>query len=335
MDSRKPEPTKITNLDRRLRLIEKRRSLFSRKLTTDVYRDSLANKRKAEGSGETSPATLDHSCISALKPTDCRRPMWVKLECVHGNRTGKAIRCRKCEGCRHAWRKKVRYLIGDGCKGHGAWFLTLTLREYPEEMDMDRFDFAQVRWHQLLRLADKEGLSFQFIRVVELQKRGTPHFHLAVNRIKIGGKSIVSTQDVVVLFTRLALAAGFGEQLRVERARLGAKGVASYLSKYLTKSEVFEMARPDGRAIRRYSRSQSWCFMDKKDRVWRYRKVGDIYHDEVLESTLPCVCGRGLILLQLQQARRWLERCKGFNAWVAPLDVFDWVHSENGITGGS
>ncbi len=187
----------------------------------------------------------------------------------------------------------------------------------------------------MLKVAAKEGLSFQFIRVVELQERGTPHLHLAVNRVIVRGHKVNNTAEVELIFRSLASRTGFGDMLWVERARLGAKGVAAYLSKYLSKSEVWDMARADGRAIRRYSRSQHWCYQDVKARVWRYRKVGDIHHVEVMDEALPCVCGSGQILLQLPQATRWLSKCKALGAWVAPLDIFDWIHSENGITGGS
>lgn len=326
-------PSKPTNTEKRLALINSGRSLFNADITSNVKVSILIAQRTHEGSGDTSPDTLDHSSISALKPGDCLYPMWVSLECVHGNGTGKMIRCRKCKGCRHAWRKKVRYIIGSGCRGHATWFVTLTFAEYPADMDEDVFDWAQDRWHAFLKLAAKEGLDFQYIRVVELQKRGTPHFHLAVNRVRVHSKLVMLTEDVRLIMQSLAARCGFGDQLWVEMARLGGKGVASYLSKYLSKSETWDLARDDGRSIRRYSRSQCWCFMDKRGRVWRWRRVGELSDAEVLEVSVRCVCGLGQVLNQMDQARRWLDRVRAANTWVAPLDVFDWIHSENGIVG--
>ena len=324
----------MNQTEKRLALIKRGDSLFPRNITRLVKAETLINMATAEGPGDTSPATLDHTRISALKQTDCRNPKWVHLECSHGNPSAKEIRCRKCEGCRHVWRKKVRFLIGDGCRGRTTWFVTLTFREYPSEIEGEIYDWAQERWHAFLRLAAKEGLDFQYLRVVELQKRGTPHFHLAVNRVRVHSIPVHNTAEIELIVRSLAMRSGFGDQLWVEKARLGGKGVASYLSKYLSKSEVWEMARSDGRAIRRYSRSQTWCLSDRKERVWRFRRVGRVQREAITEADLPCVCGEGFVLNQMVQASRWLGLIRDRNTWCAPLDVFDFIHAQNGIEGG-
>jgi len=217
--------------------------------------------------------------------------------------------------------------VKDGCAGHANYFVTLTFREYPNQMEADRYDFAQKRWHSLLRLCAKEGVRFAYIRVVELQKRGTPHFHLVVNRITVGGQKLVNTAQIEMVFRRLALRSGFGPQLKVEKARHGGAGAASYLSKYLSKSEVWEMVRPDGRAIRRYSQSQGWCLNERR-KVWRFRAVGEISDTELYRPELTCGCGDGFVLRASQQAAKWVANCISADTWCAPMGLFDSLLSQ-------
>lgn len=322
--------SQVLKSDKRLDFLHST-SLYSSNIRQSLYDETkyLQRARSKRGSGGHIPQRLDSPRISAPDnhPSVCRRQRWIRLECVHGHEVIAPIRCGKCEGCRHHWRKKVRALVRDGCRGHVTWFVTLTFREYPHEIEGDIYDFAQTRWHAFLKLCDKHGFTFQYLRVVELQKRGTPHFHLVINRVQSHNQTVVATGTIKAIVGRLARKAGFGPQFDVERARLGGKGAASYMSKYLSKSDLFEMVRQDGRAIRRYSRSKDWCYYERRQ-IWRFRRVGPIYREELYRRRPPCGCGDGQMLLPNVQAYKWVARCLREDIWCAPLGLFDMLHIE-------
>lgn len=287
------------------------------------------------GSGGGAPSVLDLPCISA--PVEdvkaCLSPGWIAIRCYHGNVTWRVVRCRWCEGCRHVWRAKVRAIILAGCAGARVWMWTLTLPEYPGDMEEGRFDVAQDRWHALLRLAAKRGVRFEYLRVVELQKRGTPHFHLAIKGVEVGGEAVSATSVVRTVLVGLARASGFGyrpgKTFDLQAARLGGVGVASYMSKYLSKSAGFnELRRDDGRAIRRYCRSRGWSPVRALP-VWRYARVVTGI-SRVAQSTedVRCACGEALLLRRDVQAKRWVAANRLAKRWIAPLGVADYILAE-------
>ncbi len=283
-------------------------------------------------SGASAPGTLDIPCISAPveKVSACLSPAWIEIRCYHDNRTHVRVRCRYCEGCWHAWRHKVRNLIIEGCGASKVFMWTLTIPEYPSKMKGDRFDVAQERWHDLLRDASKRGVRFEYLRVVELQKRGTPHFHVAVRDFREGVRRLSDTKEIAGMLRGFGRRSGFGyregKTTDFQAARLGAAGVASYMSKYLTKSEGYNaLRREDGRAIRRYARSRGWSNLRDKP-VFRYARVpSGISHDWKSEEPLPCVCGEGLTIKRERQVQRWVDACRREGRWIAPLGVADYI----------
>lgn len=274
---------------------------------------------EVKGTGTAVPVPLLQACTN---------PGYIQIRCVHGNSTHQPVRCRACTGCHHNWRAKVRAMIISGSELYKTWMLTLTIPEYPEEMHEDRFDFAQSRWHDFLRRAHKIAFTFRYFRVVELQKRDTPHFHLAVNRFRTF--SVHSTNNFRTILQHLAYKSGFGHQqgktFDFQKARLGAKGVASYMSKYLGKSnEWSELRREDGRAIRRYNRSRLWS-TPKDPPSFRWAAVPhgftSVYHPQ---QSFSCGCQDGLIIHKPTQVQNWLDTNRAEGSWVAPLAVFDWI----------
>lgn len=194
----------------------------------------------------------------------------------------------------------------------------------------DKFDVIQGRWHALLRESGKDRVTFDYLRVVELQKRGTPHLYLAVKDIRVLQERVSDTEVAGRVLRGLGRRAGFGYEegktTDFQAARLGGAGVASYLSKYLEKSEDYNLLRrADGRAIRRYSRSRGWSG-PRADSVWRYARVGNGFTREE-QSTAPvtCECGQGELLSRDDQASKWLVANRREGKWVAPLGVGDFV----------
>ena len=320
---------------------------MSKKLT-ELQRNLLevAIRYSSRGAGASAPASLDIYSISAPvdKVSACRNPAWIEVRCHHGNKTHVVVRCRRCEGCWHAWRSKVRHIISKGCFAEKVYFLTLTIKEYPDKMKEDRFDLIQRRWHDLLRSAGRIRFTFEYLRVVELQKRGTPHFHIAVKDVRRNKGRLPSTKVISRTFRRLAKASGFGyiegKTFSFEAARLGGKGVASYLSKYIGKADGYkELVRTDGRAIRRYARSRKWS-NHKAPSVYRYARTSSRISRKV-KSTEPlrCSCGQGEILEVENQVKKWLVAVDREGSWVAPVSVGDYIMEKerkevNGISKG-
>ena len=317
---------------KRLRVIESAMVHGHDKLTyTELEWLRVAVEHSVRGSGGASPQPLDISSISAVDDVRaCRAPQWISVRCHHGNVTWKQVCCRKCSGCRHAWRAKVRALILDGSKGSRVFMWTLTMPEYPSKMIGERFDVLQERWHALLRAGHDIGVRFEYLRVVELQKRGTPHLHIAVKGFRVGQKKMSDTKAIAAILRRLSKGAGFGyilgKTMDFQAARLGGAGVASYMSKYLGKSENWsELQREDGRAIRRYCRSRDWSSRRPLP-VWRYARTrAPLSRVEQSTKAVTCVCGEGMLLSRELQVERWVCANRREGSWVAPISVGDYL----------
>ncbi len=262
----------------------------------------------------------------------CRAKSWIKLRCTHGNMKWTPIRCRWCEGCKHAWRAKVRAIILDGSQFSKPYMWTLTMKEYPYNVVGEIYDLAQSRWHKLLQDCSNRAFHFEYLRVVELQKRGTPHFHLACRDFTSNNRPLSDTATIARRLRGFAKRAGFGyikdKTTDFAAARLGPAGIAAYLSAYLGKSEDYnKMRRKDGRAIRRYARSAGWSKPRPKSN-WRYSTVGGFSLTAQSEQDLKCICGQGQILHRDRQAQAWVRASRLEGKWVGPLDAVEYILGE-------
>lgn len=338
-------PFASAKLIKRLRLLDEAKDNPEHRLTYDevvlAEAKTLSNARMAQiakerGSGRYVSPSLDIISITApvVNVMACTNPAWVQVQCYHGNKRWIRIRCRKCEACAHAWRSKVRHIITEGADYHKVWMWTLTIKEYPKSHgSKELLDIIQKRWHNLLRIANKKGVSFEYFRVVEYQKRGTPHYHIAVKDVVVGGCITHSTEKIYRRLRSLAKASGFGykkgKTIDFQAARLGGRGVASYMSKYLNKGENYhDLVREDGRAIRRYCRSRNWT-RKRYVPTFRYSRVGSgISRTQQSERKLRCSCGEGFLLNQSLQAHRWLTANRRAGRWVAPISLLDKILKE-------
>lgn len=278
--------------------------------------------REVKSSGDDVPAPL-------IAEQACRKPTYITIRCVHGNRRQQPLRCRRCVGCHHNWRAKVRAQILGGAEWHRTWMLTLTIPEYPSEMNDQPFNVAQKRWHNFLRRAGAAGHTFSYFRVVELQRRGTPHFHIAINRFEVEG----TTSYHRAILSEMAHNSGFGwcqgKTFDLQAASEGAPGVAAYMSKYLVKSEDWgAMAREDGRSIRRYNHSRGWGTpVDPPD--FRYSAVPHSFSAHYQPSDLfACSCPERMLINRDHQVAKWLKVNRAERRWVSPLSIFDYLHTK-------
>ncbi len=327
----------MNSYEKRLPKILKAKS-DSRLTDTELQWAIISARDAVKRGAGTPPRYLDIKSIStttdpALEPeslSECLNPGYIGMRCTHGNTTAKITRCRWCDGCQNAWRGRVRGMVMDGARFHDpTFFWTLTLAEYPDEMPINRFDFISGKWKELIRWKAKWKIGFEYFRVIELQKRGTPHYHVAANRWTYQGVAVSGLLQVRVLASQLRAKSGFGVQSDVQVAYLGAKGAASYMAKYLQKGGDYEtMVREDGRAVRRYARSRGWI-PPLPEPSWRYAAVRGSYSRKTKSTVdVPCSCGNHEDLNRGEQISRWLEANRKAGSWIAPLAILDWILEE-------
>ncbi len=298
---------------------------------TELQWAQIAARQAAKRGTGKPPRTLDINSISALRHSEglvdvkaCLNPKWIGLQCTHQNTTARIARCRWCDGCMNAWRGRVRAMVMEGADAQDNYFWTLTLKEYPDQMDEQKFDFIQTRWRRLLRVFDKEDFKLQYFRVIELQKRGTPHYHLAINRLtQLEKWGLDKTKRFMY---NAGVRSGFGKEWDFQRVERGAAGVASYLSKYIGKGDDYRaLVRSDGRAVRRYSRSGSWLSTPPEN-SWRYAAVPNSFTAKALsEGEVDCECGLHETQTRESQAKEWLAVNRRVGRWIAPLGVLDYI----------
>lgn len=143
-------------------------------------------------------------------------------------------------------------LSGDG------YALTLTMKETPASAA----DFHAMRRAFLMRL-DRMG-AVRHHWIIEWQKRGTPHLHLAVYFDQVNPETeqnpeLPSRPESMIIHW-LAVAAPYGAQLRAQHYNSisGALGWLQYLSKHAA------------RGVKHYQRQGSPAGWEKTGRLWGY-----------------------------------------------------------------
>jgi hypothetical protein len=187
--------------------------------------------------------------------------------------------------CPECSRKNARKLAQRIANARANRFITLTRRADPNESPIEALDAMRDAWRKLWKRFKREfGPKMRgYVVVVELQKNGTPHLHIAAacpyvrkERLSAAWKELTGSPIVDI------------RMVRTER------GVARYLAKYLTK----ESGHVQGR--RRWSQSRTflppysppspdsrlvdakWRFLQASTEEWamvllenRYTPIGD------------------------------------------------------------
>ena len=105
------------------------------------------------------------------------------------------------------------------------YFATLTVD--PKRVDNDRqaYDYLLNSWRKIYHRLKRKFPRLQVLRCVEPQKNGNPHMHLLLFGCRIPKLRSWASQ-------MYKISSGY---IKIEPARAGNKGAASYLGKYLTK----------------------------------------------------------------------------------------------------
>ncbi len=181
----------------------------------------------------------------------------------------------RCIACRNRNIYRFRSLVKAGISASKkSAFITITYREGSERLAVAgcvRRDWAAF-W-RIVRRDAKDLSGLPWLRVMELTKKGVPHFHLVVTRIPEGRRircygvrfdvrRFVKRMDecgcVSHVYARAWWAVTHGESYIVHAVPVGgASGAASYLAKYMAKVFEVEEASPLG-MVRRWSTSRNW-----------------------------------------------------------------------------
>lgn len=157
-------------------------------------------------------------------------------------------RCKKwsCDPC---GKKKARALAARIARARAYSFLTLTYRADPAispQLALDRLNDA---WRKLWKRWKREyGAACKgYVKIVELQKNGTPHLHLALRAPFIPQARISAAWNELT-----------GSPIVDIRVVKTQSGISRYLSKYLTKARERVASR------RRWSQSKQFLPHEEK-----------------------------------------------------------------------
>ena len=191
--------------------------------------------------------------VSCVMPDGSRR--YVRVDC-------------RCWGCSYCGPKKAaRYkrAIRETAERHRLnRFLTLTLdpKLLGSENPVAYINLAFAKWRTYLKR--KFGVSITYIRILEFQKNGNPHFHILVDRF-IPQAWIQSTWQAV----------GGGRFVDIRYVDI--HRIARYLSKYLTKELLLSAPKRSRRIT--VSRGIRLIEKLKSDLVWHLLliQIGELF----------------------------------------------------------
>ena len=173
-----------------------------------------------------------------------RKRRFIRVDC----------RCWDCAYCGPRKATRYRYAIRDTAERYGLnRFVTLTLdpAELGGEPAVPYINATFAKWR--IYLKRKFGVSITYIRILEFQQNGNPHFHILVDRF-MPQAWIKSTWQAV----------GGGRLVDIRFVDI--HRIAHYLSKYLTKALLLSAPKRS----RRITVSRGIQLLEKKksDLVW-------------------------------------------------------------------
>jgi hypothetical protein len=155
------------------------------------------------------------------------------------------LRCKSWR-CRRCGPKKVRRTIAIIQAGMAAGFIRFaTFTARGDEDPTTSFREATRRWKRLALRIERRWGKFEYLIVVEPQKRGHAHLHVLIR-----GRRFLPQRHLA----RMAQECGFG---RVADIKAGHPQLAGYLAKYLTKTLEMTPANA-GKYFRRVRMSRGW-----------------------------------------------------------------------------
>src|SRR6266849_10270203 len=233
---------------------------------------SPSQRKSGQGSGDRVPGGGEAAVVSALDPIQTNRNKQLRRgkHCGRFTVRGRApnspamrfrrVNCKSwnCAYCAPRRAKRLKHAIRERAEAMQLRrFLTLTLDPSKIEGDPVRYlnaVFAKLRVY----LQRHHGVSPQYIRVLEFQKNGNPHFHILIDRY------------IDIEWIRKAWVAVGGGYM-VDIRLVDVHRVSRYLSKYLTKDLL--MSAPF--RCRRVTTSRGIHLFEKKpqETSWTFLRV--------------------------------------------------------------
>lgn len=294
----------------------------------------------------------------SYRNVECDNVGFAELQCIHDRRSFLPVACgnrfrENCRYCPDAWRKKIRGIIAEGSKFHKQfyYFLTLTMPGNDRGRVKDAHDaFKRFRtWFLNYFRRDLGMESAAYFWVLELQKRGSLHYHVLLRlprsvklyRRKVKGRFY---HWFVPLKARVEKM-GFGWVHDFEPLRHKHGGAVVYLSKYLSKAADRQMREyveryeleTGGSKLRLYGRTSNWIPQEAR----RVRgTLGFVFkgfnRPNGSETHVLDTCCRGVLKgalsnrLKRERVTMWLSRMQseGLALIEIPIGVMDYARKE-------
>ncbi len=227
------------------------------------------------------PSTLDtikdkwYEQSGAASSTDCPRKGHVFLQDHAGRRTIVNTVCNswRCLACRDSNMARFKALVRTGCFSmERCSFITLTYKAGSERLE--RAGCVARDWKAFWRRLVKkrpELKGIPILRVMELTKKGTPHFHMIVGETQLRARCwgnelreplyrarMAECDCLAHVFAREWSVVQGGESYIVHATGVrSARGAGAYLAKYMRKEFDSDRAEELG-MVRRWSTSRAW-----------------------------------------------------------------------------
>ena len=206
--------------------------------------------------------------------SECYRPGKVYLVSNAGEFGVMPTTCKtwRCKGCRDRMISLFKARVSIGCSSLGRCaFITGTYKaDVPQRSGVE---YVAKDWKALWRLLPNEKKSLKWLRVMEVTKRGTPHWHMVAGPIpdeqevrcfggKLNAAAFLSRMDdcrcVSHTFARAWFKVTHDSFVVYATPVVGAEGAGAYMAKYLAKTFGSEDRHKALGMKRRWSSSRGW-----------------------------------------------------------------------------
>lgn len=234
------------------------------------------------------------------------------------NRRMSRIRCKSwaCQYCsninRRYWRKFIFNFLDENPNIQWS-FHTFTLPSKYRKMSLsDCWQFIRNSWQKLIQSLTRLYGKFEYVRVIELHRDGTPHIHLLAGFSvpvddlsksksadrqyikKLKHSYVVDTKTGPRRYKSILSRLGYGYITNSQNARNGARQSTAYITKYLTKMDSDIESLVSRAKVRIVSVSRGFkpkrAKIDGSWRVLKHLNYADYaYHKQILDLNLDKV----------------------------------------------